>query len=125
MSTVSGLMPHRLWISRRASVTSDRASNAQGKTVVAYIPPSTQLAGFGNPMLDKAAGMLDEKLAAMVGIGYGMAGDIIPHGVRRALHAILDDPQYAPEDEKASARLGKWAKAQLFRGLSLVQRLKK
>ena len=24
-------------------------------------------------------------------IGYGMAGDIIPHGVRRALHAILND----------------------------------
>ena len=57
-------------------------------------------------------------------IGYGMAGDIIPHGVRRALHAILNDPQYAPEDEKASARLGKWAKALLFRGLSLVQRFK-
>jgi hypothetical protein len=44
--------------------------------------------------------------------------------VRKALHAILNDPQYAPEDEKASARIGKWAKAMVFRGLSLVQMLK-
>jgi uncharacterized protein (DUF302 family) len=42
--------------------------NADGKTVVAYIPPSRQLAGFNNPMLDKAAAMLDEKLAGMVGM---------------------------------------------------------
>lgn len=40
--------------------------NADGKTVVAYIPPSRQLAGFANPMLDKMATMLDEKLASMV-----------------------------------------------------------
>jgi hypothetical protein len=42
--------------------------NADGKTVVAYVPPSRQLAGFENPMLDKAAAMLDEKLAGMVGM---------------------------------------------------------
>lgn len=42
--------------------------NADGKTVVVYIPPSKELAGFGNPMLDKAAVMLDEKLSAMVGM---------------------------------------------------------
>jgi uncharacterized protein (DUF302 family) len=42
--------------------------NAEGKTVVAYIPPSRQLAGFNNPMLDKAAAMLDEKLAGMIGM---------------------------------------------------------
>ncbi|MGD9548366.1 MAG: DUF302 domain-containing protein [Candidatus Krumholzibacteriia bacterium] len=42
--------------------------NAEGKTVVAYIPPSRQLAGFDNPMLDKAAAMLDETLAGMVGM---------------------------------------------------------
>jgi uncharacterized protein (DUF302 family) len=40
--------------------------NAEGKTVVAYIPPSRQLAGFANPMLDRMAVMLDEKLASMV-----------------------------------------------------------
>ena len=42
--------------------------NAEGKTVVAYIPPSQQLAGFNNPMLDKAAAMLDETLAGMIGM---------------------------------------------------------
>lgn len=42
--------------------------NAEGRTVVAYIPPSRQLAGFDNPMLDKAAAMLDETLAGMVGM---------------------------------------------------------
>jgi phytoene dehydrogenase-like protein/NAD-dependent dihydropyrimidine dehydrogenase PreA subunit len=58
-------------------------------------------------------------------IGYGMAGDIIPHGVERALYLILGDPVYAPQDEKASARLGMWLKALGFRGLSLATRLKK
>jgi uncharacterized protein (DUF302 family) len=42
--------------------------NAEGKTVVAYIPPSRNLAGFNNPMLDQAAAMLDENLAGMVGM---------------------------------------------------------
>jgi uncharacterized protein (DUF302 family) len=42
--------------------------NAEGQTVVAYIPPSQQLASFNNPMLDKAAAMLDETLAGMVGM---------------------------------------------------------
>jgi phytoene dehydrogenase-like protein/NAD-dependent dihydropyrimidine dehydrogenase PreA subunit len=52
-------------------------------------------------------------------IGYGMAGDIIPHGVERALHLILNDPFYAPQDEKASTRLGKWLKSQVFKALAL------
>jgi phytoene dehydrogenase-like protein len=56
-------------------------------------------------------------------IGYGMAGDIIPHGVERALYLILDDPMYAPVDEKTSARFGKWAKSQLFRAMALAKRL--
>jgi phytoene dehydrogenase-like protein/NAD-dependent dihydropyrimidine dehydrogenase PreA subunit len=52
-------------------------------------------------------------------IGYGMAGDIIPHGVERALYLILNDPLYAPEDEKASIRFGKWLKSQVFKVLAL------
>ncbi len=40
--------------------------NAKGQTVVSYITPSTLLAGFNNPELDKIAGMLDEKLSGMV-----------------------------------------------------------
>ena len=56
-------------------------------------------------------------------IGYGMAGDIIPHGVERALYLILGDPLYAPEDEKASAKANKWLKSQVFKGLSLGKKL--
>jgi hypothetical protein len=56
-------------------------------------------------------------------IGYGMAGDIIPHGVERALYLILDDPMYAPVDEKTSARFSKWAKSQLFKAMALAKRL--
>ena len=58
-------------------------------------------------------------------IGYGMAGDIIPHGVERALYAILGDARYAPQDEKFSARLAKWARSRLFKVLALGQRLKR
>ncbi len=57
-------------------------------------------------------------------VGYGMAGDIIPHGVERALYLILGDPLYAPQDETVSAKLGKWMKALVFRGLSLATKLK-
>jgi phytoene dehydrogenase-like protein len=84
-----------------------------------------RLGQSGDQRLDPISPVKGLYLVGYDCIGYGMAGDIIPHGVRKALHAILNDPQYAPEDEKASARLGKWAKAQLFRGLSLVQRFKK
>ena len=57
-------------------------------------------------------------------IGYGMAGDIIPHGVRRALHLILNDPAYAPEDEKTSKKWNKLGKSWLFKTLAFIQRLK-
>jgi phytoene dehydrogenase-like protein/NAD-dependent dihydropyrimidine dehydrogenase PreA subunit len=57
-------------------------------------------------------------------IGYGMAGDIIPHGVERALCLILDDPAYAPEDVKASARFGKWLKSRVFKAMALGKRLR-
>ena len=56
-------------------------------------------------------------------IGYGMAGDIIPHGVERALYLILGDPAYAPEDEKPSARFGKWLKSRLFKVMALGKRV--
>ena len=57
-------------------------------------------------------------------IGYGMAGDIIPHGVEKALFSILKDPLYAPKDEKFSARLNKWVKAQALKGMALASKLK-
>jgi phytoene dehydrogenase-like protein len=58
-------------------------------------------------------------------IGYGMAGDIIPHGVEKALYTILGDPQYAGEDEKKSSRLVKKAKSVLFRAMAAGQKLKR
>lgn len=57
-------------------------------------------------------------------IGYGMAGDIIPHGVERALYLILNDPAYRPADEKASARFGKWLKSQVFKVMAWGGRLR-
>jgi len=42
--------------------------NAEGKTVIAYIPPSLLLSSFGNPMLNEMAKMLDQNLAGMVGM---------------------------------------------------------
>ena len=58
-------------------------------------------------------------------IGYGMAGDIILHGVERALHLILNDPAYAPEDEKSSVRSRKWLESQVLKGLAFVESPKK
>jgi len=52
-------------------------------------------------------------------IGYGMAGDIIPHGVERALELILGDPTYAPEDEKGRVRFSKWLKSRLFKVMAM------
>jgi phytoene dehydrogenase-like protein/NAD-dependent dihydropyrimidine dehydrogenase PreA subunit len=53
-------------------------------------------------------------------IGYGMAGDIIPHGVERALYLILNDPLYAPEDERALAKFGKWLKSRVFAAMAVA-----
>ena len=83
-----------------------------------------RLGQSGDQRLDPVSPIPGLYLAGYDCIGYGMAGDIIPHGVERALYAILGDPQYAPEDEKASARRGRWAKAQLFKLLAFTQRLK-
>lgn len=40
--------------------------DSSGRTVVSYIPPSQQLAGFHNEKLDAVAKMLDGKLQTMV-----------------------------------------------------------
>ncbi len=57
-------------------------------------------------------------------IGYGMAGDIIPHGVEKALYTILGDEQYKAEDEKRSAWITKKAKSVLFKLMAAGQKLK-
>lgn|GEM_PF-655086 len=58
-------------------------------------------------------------------IGYGMAGDIIPHSVERALYLMLGDPAYQPADEKASVRFGKWLKSRVFKVMALVGRMRR
>ena len=58
-------------------------------------------------------------------IGYGMAGDIIPHGVEKTLYMILGDPLYKSEDEKKSSRLVKKAKSVLFKAMAAGQKLKR
>jgi phytoene dehydrogenase-like protein/NAD-dependent dihydropyrimidine dehydrogenase PreA subunit len=55
-------------------------------------------------------------------IGYGMAGDIIPHGVERALHLILNDPLYAPVDVHAGSKFTLQLKTLLFRLMAAVTR---
>lgn len=40
--------------------------DAQGQTVVAYVPPSELLSSYGDAMLDKATHMLDQKLHMLV-----------------------------------------------------------
>ena len=51
-------------------------------------------------------------------IGYGIAGDIIPHSVEYVLHHLLNDPTYAPEDEKSSVRFNKLVKSKIFKLLA-------
>ncbi|NSW53222.1 MAG: NAD(P)/FAD-dependent oxidoreductase [Anaerolineae bacterium] len=58
-------------------------------------------------------------------IGYGMAGDIIPHGVERALHLILGDDMYAPVDEKASVRRRMKFKSIALKGVAALTALKR
>jgi phytoene dehydrogenase-like protein len=82
-----------------------------------------RLGQSGDQRLDPRSPIENLYLVGYDCIGYGMAGDIIPHGVERALYLILGDPLYAPEDEKASSRTNKWLKAQVFKGLSLGKKL--
>lgn len=57
-------------------------------------------------------------------IGYGMAGDIIPHGVEKALYLLLGDEKYSAEDEKEASWLARKAKSALFRTMAAGQKLK-
>lgn len=43
-------------------------ADAQGQTVVSYIPPSQQLSAFHDPKVDMIATMLDESFQKMVGM---------------------------------------------------------
>jgi phytoene dehydrogenase-like protein/NAD-dependent dihydropyrimidine dehydrogenase PreA subunit len=77
----------------------------------------------GSARLDPVSPLKDLYLVGYDCIGYGMAGDIIPHGVQRALHLILGDPAYAPKDEKSIIRFKKWIKSKVFKGMALCKRM--
>ena len=66
------LTPERLAASGQIRVrlasALDELPDAQGRTVVSYIPPSQQLSGFGDVAVDQIAKMLDDNLAKMVGM---------------------------------------------------------
>jgi len=46
--------------------------DANGSTIVAYVPPSRVLSVYHNPKINKVAGMLDGKLKKMTGMLGGM-----------------------------------------------------
>jgi phytoene dehydrogenase-like protein/NAD-dependent dihydropyrimidine dehydrogenase PreA subunit len=84
-----------------------------------------RLGQSGDQRLDPVSPIPGLYLVGYDCIGYGMAGDIIPHGVEKALFSILGDERYKAEDEKKSAWLGKKAKSTLFRIMAAGQKLKR
>jgi phytoene dehydrogenase-like protein/NAD-dependent dihydropyrimidine dehydrogenase PreA subunit len=84
-----------------------------------------RLGQSGDQRLDPVSPIPGLYLVGYDCIGYGMAGDIIPHGVEKALYCILGDEKYAPEDEKKSSRLVKKAKSLLFKAMAAGQKLKR
>ena len=84
-----------------------------------------RLGQSGKERLDPISPILGLYLVGYDCIGYGMAGDIIPHGVEKALYAILGDPQFKAEDEKTSSWMAKKAKSLLFKAMAARQRLKR
>lgn len=84
-----------------------------------------RLGQSGDQRLDPVSPIPGLYLVGYDCIGYGMAGDIIPHGVEKALYMILGDVNYAAEDEKKSSRLGKKAKSMLFKVMAASQKLKR
>ncbi len=77
----------------------------------------------GDQRLDPRSPIENLYLVGADCIGYGIAGDIIPHSVERVLFQITGDPVYTPEDGKISVRLNRWLKAQIIEGMALVKRL--
>jgi phytoene dehydrogenase-like protein/NAD-dependent dihydropyrimidine dehydrogenase PreA subunit len=84
-----------------------------------------RLGQSGDQRLDPVSPIPGLYLVGYDCIGYGMAGDIIPHGVEKALFSILGDKKYAAEDEKKSAWLGRKAKSILFRLMAAGQKMKR
>jgi phytoene dehydrogenase-like protein len=87
----------------------------QGMWTVEMVQCSGQ---SGEQRLDPCSPIENLYLVGSDCIGYGVAGDIIAHGVERTLHTILGDPIYAPEDEKFSVKFDKWLKSQVLKALA-------
>lgn len=83
-----------------------------------------RLGQSGSQRLDPVSPIPGLYLVGYDCIGYGMAGDIIPHGVEKALYMILDDEKYISEDEKKSSWFAKKAKSFLFKAMAAGQGLK-
>ena len=84
-----------------------------------------RLGQSGSQRLDPVSPIPGMYLVGYDCIGYGMAGDIIPHGVEKALYMILDDEKYLSEDEKKSSWFAKKAKSALFKTMAAGQKLKR
>jgi len=84
-----------------------------------------RLGQSGDQRLDPVSPIPGLYLVGYDCIGYGMAGDIIPHGVEKVLYTVLGDPQYKAEDEKKSSRVVKKAKSVLFKAMAISQKLKR
>ena len=84
-----------------------------------------RLGQSGNQRLDPVSPIPGLFLVGYDCIGYGMAGDIIPHGVEKALYCLLGDEKYKAEDEKKSSWLAKKAKSTLFKAMAAGQKLKR
>jgi hypothetical protein len=81
----------------------------------------------GDQRLDPRSPIENLYLVGYDCIGYGMAGDIIPHGVERALFYILGDPNYAHTFgyETSTIEFKNLLKSYFFLLLSWMQRFKK
>jgi phytoene dehydrogenase-like protein/NAD-dependent dihydropyrimidine dehydrogenase PreA subunit len=84
-----------------------------------------RLGQSGEQRLDPISPIPGLFLAGYDCIGYGMAGDIIPHSVEKVLYTILGDEKYRAEDEKKSALMVKKIKSFMFKIMAEGQKLKR
>jgi phytoene dehydrogenase-like protein/NAD-dependent dihydropyrimidine dehydrogenase PreA subunit len=75
----------------------------------------------GNERLDSKSPIDNLYLVGYDCNGYGMAGDIIPHGVYQTLHLILKDKKFTPEIQNSALRIQRRMKSFVFNILSFVK----
>lgn len=82
-----------------------------------------RLGQSGDQRLDPLSPINNLFLVGYDCIGYGMAGDIIPHGVERVLYHLLKDKKYAPESENKSILKRNKNKSRLFKLMAGLKRI--